>query len=213
MTCAELPPTTRLEGAKILIVARVSERTIDLRQFDLTKLLVQHTDLNCDSIQAKASTKVFLGEKMCSFDSTESRSHQKISTTTLIVETVAISFNTPWIIAAVISSLIDSLIALSICSVVIYKKCVQRRRLARVNNAMNYISVTVREICERQIRLFFFLTFCLVLYILLRCIMLSSHPIPEPALATPREHQSEPGPVPALRRLRRVRRAPERLVY
>uniref|UniRef100_K1QJK3 Uncharacterized protein n=1 Tax=Magallana gigas TaxID=29159 RepID=K1QJK3_MAGGI len=144
MTCAELPPTTRLEGAKILIVARVSERTIDLRQFDLTKLLVQHTDLNCDSIQAKASTKVFLGEKMCSFDSTESRSHQKISTTTLIVETVAISF---------------------------------------------------------------------MLYILLRCIMLSSHPIPEPALATPREHQSEPGPVPALRRLRRVRRAPERLVY
>lgn len=65
MTCAELPPPTRLEGAKILIVARVSEKIIDLRQ--KTKLLVQHTDLNCDRIQAKASTKVFLGDKMCSF--------------------------------------------------------------------------------------------------------------------------------------------------
>lgn len=43
--------------------------------------------------------------------------------------------------------------------------------------------------------------------------MLTSHQIPEPALATPREHQSEPGPVPAIRRSRRVRRAPERLVY
>uniref|UniRef100_A0A8W8MKZ6 Uncharacterized protein n=1 Tax=Magallana gigas TaxID=29159 RepID=A0A8W8MKZ6_MAGGI len=31
---------------------------------------------------------------MCSFDSTESRSQQKMSTTTLIVETTAISFNT-----------------------------------------------------------------------------------------------------------------------
>lgn len=39
------------------------------------------------------------------------------------------------------------------------------------------------------------------------CIMLTSHQIPEPALATPREHQSEPGPVPAIRRSRRVRRA------
>lgn len=95
----------------------------------------------------------------------------------------------------------------------IYKKCVQRRRLARANNAMDDISVTVRETCERQIRLIFFFTFCFVLYILLMCIMLTSHQIPEPALATPREHQSEPGPVPAIRRSRRVRRAPERLVY
>ncbi|XP_052701505.1 uncharacterized protein LOC128178403 [Crassostrea angulata] len=76
ITCAELPPPTRLEGAKILIVARVSEKTIDLRQKN--KLLVQHTDLNCDRIQAKASTKVFLGDKMCSFDSKESRSRENV---------------------------------------------------------------------------------------------------------------------------------------
>lgn len=94
----------------------------------------------------------------------------------------------------------------------IYKKCVQRRRLAKANNAMDDISVTVRETCERQIRLIFFLLFVLCCTYL-KCIMLTSHQIPEPALATPREHQSEPGPVPAIRRSRRVRRAPERLVY
>lgn len=71
MTCTELPELTRLEGAKIhvLIVARVSEKTIDVREFDfkLTMLLIQYTDLNCDSVLAKASTKVFLGDKMCTF--------------------------------------------------------------------------------------------------------------------------------------------------
>lgn len=70
MTCTELQELTRLERAKILIVARVSEKTIDVREFDLTKLLIQYMDLNCDRVLAKASTKVFLGDKMCTFLST-----------------------------------------------------------------------------------------------------------------------------------------------
>lgn len=74
MTCTELLELTRLERAKILIVARVSEKTIDVREFDFTKLLIQYTDLNCDSVLAKASTKVFIGYKMCSFVSTNFKS-------------------------------------------------------------------------------------------------------------------------------------------
>lgn len=57
-----MPETNeRMVGVRILIVDRVLGETVDLRGFELSKIIIKFSELTCDSVLFR----VFLGDKTC----------------------------------------------------------------------------------------------------------------------------------------------------
>lgn len=59
MVCQELPSSPRLEGVKVLT------KQLNLRAYDMEKVMVQFSDLQCDEILPRSGTKVFFGDRLC----------------------------------------------------------------------------------------------------------------------------------------------------
>uniref|UniRef100_A0A8W8MQF8 Uncharacterized protein n=1 Tax=Magallana gigas TaxID=29159 RepID=A0A8W8MQF8_MAGGI len=137
MVCQELLSSPRLEGVKVLT------KQLNLRAYDMEKVMVQFSDLQCDEILPRPGTKVFFGDRLCTHAST-ARQKSYPSTTTAMMETAAIGFRkyTPWIIVTEISSLAISCIAICVCVVIVRKQCARKKSLHRLSAAMDDISVS-----------------------------------------------------------------------
>nr|XP_034316186.1 uncharacterized protein LOC117685770 [Crassostrea gigas] len=85
MVCQELLSSPRLEGVKVLT------KQLNLRAYDMEKVMVQFSDLQCDEILPRPGTKVFFGDRLCTHAST-ARQKSYPSTTTAMMETAAIGF-------------------------------------------------------------------------------------------------------------------------
>lgn len=91
MVCQQLPSSPRLEGVRVLIIARVLTNQLNLRAYDVDKVMVQFSSLHCEQVLTRPGTKVFLGDRLCSHASTD-RQKSDPSTTTAMMETAAIGF-------------------------------------------------------------------------------------------------------------------------
>eukprot|EP00105_Crassostrea_gigas_P046153 XP_019930301.1 PREDICTED: uncharacterized protein LOC105346755 isoform X1 [Crassostrea gigas] len=141
MVCQQLPTSPRLEGVRVLIIARVLTNMLNLRAYDVDKVMVQFSSLHFDQVLTRPGTKVFLGDRLCTHASTD-RQKSDPSTTTAMMETAAIGFNIPWIIVTGISSLAISYSAICVCVVIVRKHCARRKSLQRLSAAMDDISVS-----------------------------------------------------------------------
>lgn len=66
MSCHRLPETNeRMVGVSILIVERVFGEKVDLRGFQLSKIMIKFSEVTCDGLLFGRDTQVFLGDKMC----------------------------------------------------------------------------------------------------------------------------------------------------
>lgn len=66
MTCEMIPESSeRMEAVRILIVDRVFGEMLDLRSFELAKIMIKFPKLTCGSVLVRRDTQVFLGDKMC----------------------------------------------------------------------------------------------------------------------------------------------------
>ncbi|XP_078315870.1 uncharacterized protein LOC111113603 [Crassostrea virginica] len=150
MSCDKLPDhLDRMEGIRILVVKRTLRRSVDLRQFPLEKVQFRSTEMTCDNVKTQPTTQVFLREKLCSspayiHESTTLTTTLITLTTTLttMTESAVVSFNTPWIFAAGISSFVVCLLGVCIALVFIVRRCVRVRRHRAARTAMDDISVT-----------------------------------------------------------------------
>lgn len=93
MSCHRLPETNeRMVGVSILIVERVFGEKVDLRGFQLSKIMIKFSEVTCDGLLFGRDTQVFLGDKMCPIVSAELHPRQAFFTTTTLAETAAITF-------------------------------------------------------------------------------------------------------------------------
>lgn len=65
IVCQQLPSSQRLEGVRVLIIARVLTNRLNLRAYDVEKVMVQFSSLHCDQVLTRPGTKVFLGDRLC----------------------------------------------------------------------------------------------------------------------------------------------------
>lgn len=66
MSCHRLPETNeRMVGVSILIVERVFGEKVDLRGFQLSRIMIKFSEVTCDGLLFGRDTQVFLGDKMC----------------------------------------------------------------------------------------------------------------------------------------------------
>uniref|UniRef100_K1R3F7 Uncharacterized protein n=1 Tax=Magallana gigas TaxID=29159 RepID=K1R3F7_MAGGI len=79
-------------GVRILIVDRVFGETVNLRGFELSKIMIKFSELTSGSVLFRRDTQVFLGDKMCPIVSAELHHSQALFTTTTLAKTAAITF-------------------------------------------------------------------------------------------------------------------------
>uniref|UniRef100_K1PTZ2 Uncharacterized protein n=1 Tax=Magallana gigas TaxID=29159 RepID=K1PTZ2_MAGGI len=91
MVCQELLSSPRLEGVRVFVIARVLTKQLNIRAYDIEKVMEQFSDLQCDQILPRPGTKVFFGDRLCTHVSTDRRKRYP-STTTSMMETAAIGF-------------------------------------------------------------------------------------------------------------------------
>lgn len=65
MVCQELLSSPRLEGVRVFVIARVLTKQLNIRAYDIEKVMEQFSDLQCDQILPRPGTKVFFGDRLC----------------------------------------------------------------------------------------------------------------------------------------------------
>lgn len=65
MVCQQHPSSPRLEGVRVFIIARVLTNQLNLRAYDVEKVMVQFSSLHCDQVLTSPGTNVFLGDRLC----------------------------------------------------------------------------------------------------------------------------------------------------
>ena len=61
MVCRELFSSPRLEGVRVLIIARVPTKQLNFRAYDVEKVMVQFSNLQCDQIFDQTRHQSLLG--------------------------------------------------------------------------------------------------------------------------------------------------------